>query len=170
MFITALKKMALALALLGAVGVAWADASSCPPDSFCTPEGSSFTNVFLLTHNGNEGLDLTLSGSTKDYSSLSFEIMSGSGVITNVVATIVGGKLTADYDHNLASGAYTLTVTGFTKINNDKNTIGAYKIEIDHGSIKMVSSVPEPESYAMLLAGLGLVGTIARRRTRASVT
>ncbi|KAA3653948.1 MAG: PEP-CTERM sorting domain-containing protein [Proteobacteria bacterium] len=27
-----------------------------------------------------------------------------------------------------------------------------------------VSAVPEPESYAMLLAGLGLVGLIARRR------
>ena len=27
-----------------------------------------------------------------------------------------------------------------------------------------VSAVPEPESYAMLLAGLGLVGSIARRR------
>jgi hypothetical protein len=27
--------------------------------------------------------------------------------------------------------------------------------------------VPEPESFAMLLAGLGLMGTIARRRTRA---
>jgi hypothetical protein len=28
----------------------------------------------------------------------------------------------------------------------------------------MVSAVPEPETYAMLLAGLGLVGAIARRR------
>ena len=28
----------------------------------------------------------------------------------------------------------------------------------------VVSSVPEPESYAMLLAGLGLVGTVVRRR------
>jgi hypothetical protein len=27
-----------------------------------------------------------------------------------------------------------------------------------------VAAVPEPESYAMLLAGLGLVGAIARRR------
>jgi len=30
----------------------------------------------------------------------------------------------------------------------------------------MPSPVPEPESFAMLLAGLGLVGTIARRRIR----
>jgi hypothetical protein len=29
-----------------------------------------------------------------------------------------------------------------------------------------VSSVPEPETWALLLAGFGLVGTIARRRAR----
>jgi hypothetical protein len=33
-------------------------------------------------------------------------------------------------------------------------------------SVKLVSSVPEPESYAMLLAGLGLVGTIVARRRK----
>lgn len=31
-----------------------------------------------------------------------------------------------------------------------------------------VSAVPEPETYAMLLAGLGLMGTIARRRKNAA--
>jgi hypothetical protein len=29
-----------------------------------------------------------------------------------------------------------------------------------------VPGVPEPETYAMLLAGLGIVGTIARRRSK----
>ncbi|WNO06120.1 FxDxF family PEP-CTERM protein [Rhodoferax mekongensis] len=32
-----------------------------------------------------------------------------------------------------------------------------------HGSIS-ITAVPEPETYAMLLAGLGLMGAIARRR------
>ncbi|MBK7006138.1 MAG: FxDxF family PEP-CTERM protein [Burkholderiales bacterium] len=30
-----------------------------------------------------------------------------------------------------------------------------------------VTSVPEPETYAMLLAGLGVMGAIARRRKAA---
>ena len=33
----------------------------------------------------------------------------------------------------------------------------------------MITAVPEPETYAMLLAGLGLVGSIARRRRNKSV-
>jgi hypothetical protein len=33
-----------------------------------------------------------------------------------------------------------------------------------------VAPVPEPETYAMLLAGLGLVGWQARRRTQAAQT
>lgn len=33
--------------------------------------------------------------------------------------------------------------------------------------IGAVAAVPEPESYAMLLAGLGIVGAIARRRSKA---
>lgn len=33
----------------------------------------------------------------------------------------------------------------------------------------MVSAVPEPETYALMLAGLGLVGTIARRRKAKAV-
>ncbi|MDQ5945033.1 MAG: hypothetical protein QG619_452, partial [Pseudomonadota bacterium] len=34
---------------------------------------------------------------------------------------------------------------------------------------RTIPAVPEPETYAMLLAGLGLMGAVARRRQQASV-
>lgn len=34
------------------------------------------------------------------------------------------------------------------------------------GTWTMIAAIPEPETYAMLLAGLGLVGVAARRRSR----
>jgi hypothetical protein len=34
------------------------------------------------------------------------------------------------------------------------------------GGGAIVPGIPEPETYAMLLAGLGLLGLVARRRTR----
>lgn len=37
----------------------------------------------------------------------------------------------------------------------------------DGSSIKVLSPIPEPETYAMFLAGLGLMGFIARRRRTA---
>lgn len=58
------------------------------------------------------------------------------------------------------SGAYTsLTVT---------TNIGEYWHGFNVGSSALVTAVPEPETYALLLAGLGLVGGIARRRKQSS--
>jgi hypothetical protein len=37
-------------------------------------------------------------------------------------------------------------------------------MDIGHFAMAVTTIVPEPETYAMLLAGLGLVGFIARRR------
>ena len=39
-------------------------------------------------------------------------------------------------------------------------------VGLNEGSISLVSPIPEPQEWAMMLAGLGLVAAIARRRIR----
>jgi hypothetical protein len=54
---------------------------------------------------------------------------------------------------SLASGYYSLNVIGHTA-----GGMAAYAVQMD------VTPVPEPETYALMLAGLGLLGLAARRR------
>jgi hypothetical protein len=46
---------------------------------------------------------------------------------------------------------------------NSTNHQVSYALTINNAT---VTAVPEPESYAMLLAGLGLMGAIARRKAK----
>jgi hypothetical protein len=52
----------------------------------------------------------------------------------------------------------------FSYLNVGGDNVG---VLLDNVSVS-VSAVPEPETYAMLLAGLGLVGFISRRRRKTS--
>jgi hypothetical protein len=56
--------------------------------------------------------------------------------------------------------------TGTTKTGRGSMTI--YGVSIDNAPVlnTLVTAVPEPETYALMLAGLGLVGFAARRRMR----
>lgn len=69
------------------------------------------------------------------------------------------GDFTYDLSGLLAAGGnYTLR---FATASN----VGSMVMGVDNVSLQ-VAAVPEPESYAMLLAGLGLIGAISRRRNR----
>lgn len=46
----------------------------------------------------------------------------------------------------------------------NSNVLGQYNFQVRNGTV--IPSVPEPETYAMLLAGLGLLGAVARRRNQ----
>jgi len=39
------------------------------------------------------------------------------------------------------------------------------QLGVDNVSLQ-VTAVPEPQSYALMLAGLGMIGAVARRRSR----
>ena len=89
--------------------------------------------------------------------------VSFSGLINPVGATYKTGFLDkADNVQNFSSGhSYSLTISGDTKTPGNKS--------FTLTSNSSITPVPEPESYAMLLAGLGLIGTIARRRRSKAV-
>ncbi len=151
---------------LAATAIVAAQAASAL--DFQTAAGSSFTEYFTLTPTVSNTLVFSVSGLAVQYDSLSFEVL---GAVPEVAATLKNGNLVGAYNdirnnaYVLTGGTpYTLKVTGTTKAVLP-GVFGIVAINTLNGA---VTPVPEPESYAMLLAGLGLVGTIARRRMKKS--
>ena len=73
-----------------------------------------------------------------------------------------GGTVLSEFD---LSGLTTQAIEGVTV--DEKGTI--YLVAEDSGTpnsrlFVLTAPVPEPETYALLLAGLGLLGFMARRR------
>jgi hypothetical protein len=86
----------------------------------------------------------------------------------NVAVTFTGTKLdnsTVMQSFNVNDGApQTFTFTGFTNLASVSWADNATYHQFDNIN---VAAVPEPETYAMFLAGLGLMGFVARRRIAA---
>jgi len=81
---------------------------------------------------------------------------------------VIGLKASNNYSYYLFNAATPLTsltfdTTAGIAVNNVGNPQG-----LSHASL-YVASVPEPETYAMLLAGFGLICGIARRRKQKNI-
>ncbi|WP_373922519.1 FxDxF family PEP-CTERM protein [Duganella sp. CF402] len=104
---------------------------------------------------------------TKTASPVNFNATNGTIVAKSLSATAVN-FLTAN-----KAGRFTDGEVATWTFNNTKLTdFSAFELHVNSvtangGSVKftkMTSAVPEPETYGMLLAGLGLIGFAARRR------
>ena len=157
-----------ALATIAAVAIASfttsASADETTPIFLNGTSGPSFTSVLLgtihitnlsdLVGNLFAGTSVATPYGTFTLSSVTFS--GGSvGSLTDLDATAAGFSF-----HNVAAGDYQVfasgTLTGGGQINGA--LIGAH--------YNVTTPVPEPETFAMLLAGLGMMGAIARRHNK----
>jgi len=91
--------------------------------------------------------------------------LSGPSPLTGTeYSTSVPGGL-GDYwtlSGDLAAGSYSLAVSGYAK----PEIMEGLSFPVSYGgeATLEISAVPEPETYGMMLAGLGLMGFVAARR------
>lgn len=106
--------------------------------------GDLTADLFSLSGTARNGLDIT-----------GFSLFSGTGELLGGTQLSTGSldSWSLNYD-NLSAGSYYVMVNGSVL----SNSAGKYYANI------ALAPVPEPETYAMMLAGLGLLGFTARRR------
>jgi PEP-CTERM motif len=136
------------------------------PGQTGTPNGQAFPGAYVeVGFGGNFGANNLLNiyevGNNAETAQI-FLWTNNGGNIQFDIARGASDVITID----LSSYASTLSFLGasaFTKVGiGGLDLNGASKgFDLDAVSI---SAVPEPETYAMLLAGMGLIGTMARRR------
>jgi hypothetical protein len=112
--------------------------------------------------------NFSLTGSNDFAAQIARNFSTAGGSISGFAATISGGTLVGShalaldslptsqvltYGALLGSGSYSLKVSGLTQRVNTR-----YTFNLD------VTPVPEPETYGMLLAGMGVLAFVARRR------
>jgi hypothetical protein len=108
-------------------------------------------------HITNGIMTLDMSGFTGEWNSISFSVAPDSGTMTTAVSLIGNGVyfFTADWSHLVtANDAVDAFYHGIT-----------FDLHLEGIAVtSLAAPVPEAETYAMMLAGLGLVGLMARRR------
>jgi choice-of-anchor C domain-containing protein len=115
--------------------------------SFATQIGLTYTVSFSMAGNPDGGGNKSIQATVTTPNTYTFDITGATRA--NM------GWVTQTFNFVATSNSSTLSFVG-----NPTNT--AYGAALDNVSV--VAAVPEPATYGMLLAGLGMVGLLARRR------
>lgn len=156
----------LALAFSGAIA---GTAGGSQQNSTVVSAGA-FQQTFLVTTDAkyNDNGAISIVGLKSLFGNLGLNLYSASNVsLTGALTSEISGInqkvgfLDKKADWNLApSSSYILQVSGTALESN-----ASYRL---FGTQLQITPVPEPETYSMLLAGLGVIGAIALRRSRKS--
>ena len=118
---------------------------------------STFSDYLDISFQGTRDLVAGINAnSTKNVSFTAFDLVAAD--MTTVLATGTFGNSAprlafGDLFAVKGAGEYFIHIAGTS------NGAATY-----NGTVSLVSPVPEPETYGMLLAGLGMIGFVARRR------
>ena len=127
------------------------------PEGPAASAGFSVINFPLTLPSGDLGLSLaTVSLNSAGADGIigdKDDVMLKASVFSDLGNT--NGHISFSYDKPLAASEYFLTSPGLRAVPWEAHIRGSISI----------SPVPEPETYAMLLAGLGLMGAVVRRRS-----
>lgn len=131
--------------------------------------GNTFVDKYLFSLSGTYDSAASVtssflkSGTIKDLLITDFSIVQYDPVSKSILHTYAGDNVTTgNTDHweltatGLQSGSYYLQVGG-TVLGNGGGSYGS-------DLTVSISAVPEPETYGMLLAGMGILGFVARRK------
>ena len=164
-----MKFKSFAVSTIAAVALATTVSSASATTMYSTAavNGTSFSDTVIGTIHISSLSDLSgnlFAASTISYQpfpgfSLTLSLDSVSFSSGTVGALVDSNASATDFSfHNVAAGDYVVKASGSLLGNGQVSKVAFL------GANYSVTAVPEPESYAMLLAGLGLMGAIARRR------
>lgn len=124
--------------------------------SFTLPDWNVGASVEVLnvpvTVGGNTSFDGILSALSLFSAGANGAVGGGDDMLLASSTAPGGESLTLDYNAALSGASY-ITVTGVSNASGGAIYAGE------------IAAIPEPETYAMLLAGLGLMGAVVRRRS-----
>jgi len=138
-----------------------------------TPVSSSYDYVYNFTLDGTSNLILngnTYFGVDVNEDSANASLYMGTSAGTSGAAgdkvpggfSFLGQDVTSTTYANLAAGSYFLELTGTTS----STTGAAFNVTFQAPSVTgPLPAVPEPTNMALLLAGLGLMGFMVKRRS-----
>ncbi|OWQ48064.1 hypothetical protein CDL60_05620 [Roseateles noduli] len=146
-----------------------------------TPTLGTLTSLTYTLYGYNGTSSFGFSGNTPTETATGEVALASGSLLLGTVSTIPLGDGTSFSPSANAKLTLNWLVPGFqsstlpqnialTSFSNTSSQVesfaGGFRIRQGGGSINFASAVPEPSTYAMLLAGLGAIGFVARRRTR----